>query len=468
MNTLFRKLFVLLLLVGVSVGCDNFLEPSVDQEKLAEDAVQTVDDLEAIVLGAHDDLNEVELYGRDFYVSADVMSDNASSNGNSGRFVTQRDWSFTTNSGYAEGVWQYFYEVIANTNLVINAPVIEEGSAREDYIRGQAYALRAFAHMNLQLAFGQDFVSGSDLGVPYVTTYAEGNLYPERNTSADVWSNIGDDFSQAATLMDPSLDAGDPVYMNYYAVKALQSRYYLYTGEFDAAIAAADDVIDNAGLSLVASADLAAAWASGSGPNSLFEAAFTSTDRLGTDNIARIYRDSNYGDVVATQDLYDAYDAADARLGLMTNTADADGDVWYRMAGKYVDELGSDNVRIIRYAEVLLNKAEALSRRNSAGDRAAALAIINNLNSTRGGPGAYTTGDPDEVIAERRLELAFEGHRLYDLARNGKDIPLTGYNRNVSGVSGTEIPSGSYLFALPIPQAEMDANSSMVQNEGWN
>jgi hypothetical protein len=71
-------------------------------------------------------------------------------------------------------------------------------------------------------------------------------------------------------------------------------------------------------------------------------------------------------------------------------------------------------------------------------------------------------------LAERRLELAFEGHRLYDLARHGKAIPLTGYNRNVQAVSGNEIPAGSYLFALPIPQGEMDANSNMVQNEGYN
>jgi len=110
----------------------------------------------------------------------------------------------------------------------------------------------------------------------------------------------------------------------------------------------------------------------------------------------------------------------------------------------------------------LLNKAEALAK---TGGAAAALTIINQIATSRGGT-TYATGSLDNVLAERRLELAMEGHRLFDLARNGKAIALFGAIRNVPGFA-TSLPSGNYRFALPIPQAEMDANSNMVQNSGY-
>jgi tetratricopeptide (TPR) repeat protein len=442
------------------------LEPSVDQNKPTATAIQTENDLKAAVLGVHDYLNSIAVYGRDYVAGYAAMSDNGVSNGFSGRFIPQSTVSFTENSGFPSDLWNTFYGAIANANIAINADI--ESTPQVDYYKGQALALRALAHMNLQLIFGQQF-SGGSLGIPYVTTYNEGNLYPPREPSADVWKKIGDDFSAAATMMDPSFDAGDPGYINYYAVKALQSRYYLYTGEFDKAIAAADVVINSGNYTLVAAGNLASEWASGSGPNSLFEAVFTSTDRTGTDNIARMYTASNYGDVEATADLYNAYDANDARLGLLADstagTTTNHGD--YRMTGKYVDELGTDNIRIIRYAEVLLNKAEAYARRNNGTDRlTGALPIINNLSSTRGSSTVYTTGSPDEVLAERRLELAMEGQRFFDLLRNGKDIPFINTGKN-DFATGADITYGSDILALPIPRAELDANSNMVPNPGY-
>lgn len=465
MKNIFKYTLALLLLAGIGTSCDNFLEPSVDQNKPTETAIQTVDDLKAAVLGVHSTLNNISLYGRDYVAGTAAMSDNAVSNGFSGRFQPHSAMSYTVNSGYASGLWNSFYSAIANANIAINAEI--ESSAEVEHVKGQAIALRAFAHMNLLLNFGQQF-SGGNLGIPYITTYNEGNLYPPREPVADVWTKIGQDFVDAASMMDPAFDNGDPGYINYYAVKGLQSRYYLYTGEFNKAISAADVVINSGNFTLVAAADLAATWASGSGPNSLFEAVFTSTDRTGTDNLARMYTASNYGDVEATPDLYNAYDPADARFALLADstagTTQNHGD--YRMTGKYVDELGTDNVRILRYAEVLLNKAEAYARRNNGTDRAEALSIINNLSSTRGSGTVYTSGSPDEVLAERRLELAMEGQRYFDLLRNGKDIPFISTGK-VDFATGADISFGSEILALPIPQTELNANSQMVPNPGY-
>ncbi|MCC5942167.1 MAG: RagB/SusD family nutrient uptake outer membrane protein [Balneolaceae bacterium] len=461
MKKILKYSLVLLLTAGFITSCDGILEPSVDQEQLTEEAINTVEDLEAFVLAVHDVLNSTALFGRDFYVGPDVMSDNAWSNGNSGRFTNHRDFNFPITNAYPAGIWNNFYQAIANTNIIINSD-LDDGSPRAEYARGQGYALRAFSHFQLLLAFGQQYVDGGDasLGVPYAETYADGNLFPSRDAIADVWTSIEDDFNTAISLMSPELD-GDATTINYMAVRALQSRFYLHTGNFDAAIAAADEVINSGQFSIVPASDLVSTWASGSGPNSLFELAFTDTDRLGVDNIARILRDTNYGDVEITEDLFSAYDENDARLGLMTD----EGDGRYRMSGKYVDELGTDNVRIIRYAEVLLNKAEALSRR---GDQPEALEIINNLSAERGSANQYDAGTPENVLAERRLELALEGQRLFDLARHEMDVPNpptpSGFSRFNNG---EDLPFGDYRYALPIPNAEMNANGNMVQNQGY-
>ena len=467
MNKIKKILFVLLLSAGLSIGCDNFLEPSVDQNLPTETIIQSVDDLNSLVLGAHDDLNDDEIFGRDLIVGPEASSDNAFSNQNSGRFIVQSQLNYTVNSGYAEGIWDLLYESIATTNIVINSDL--PTSPAVDYAKGQAYALRAFNHMNLLLIFGQQFVGGTE-GIPYITTYNQGNLYPARETAADVWTNIGDDFEQALTLMDPSLDAGNPGYISTDAIHGLLSRYHLYTGDFDAAISNAEAVIGTgiATYNGVAADDLASEWESGSGPNSLFEIVFTTTDNGGSNSIARIYNETNYGDVEATQDLYNSYDAADARLELFSIQNDTT-----RLTSKYSDaNNGTDNVRILRLAEVWLNKAEALARRGNGTDLVDAIAMIQALSDARGSARLYTVGNQqqviDDVLAERRLELAFEGHRFFDLARHGKALPfVTVPGRGVNYITGADIPVGNYRFALPIPQAEMDANSSMSQNTGY-
>src|SRR5690625_941339 len=209
----------LLFAAGFVMSCDNILEPSVDQEIPTETAIENVGDLNAVVLGIHDELNEFELFGRDFYVSPDVMSDNAWSNENSGRFINQRDFNFPITHSYPAGVWNNFYVAIAGANIAINAE-LEESGPDVDHAKGQAYALRGFSHMNLLLAFGQQFVEGGDPahGIPYVTSYAdEENQYPQRDSIQEVWENIIDDLNSAENLLNQ--DQFDPTLMNYYAVK---------------------------------------------------------------------------------------------------------------------------------------------------------------------------------------------------------------------------------------------------------
>src|SRR5699024_10620171 len=157
-------------------------------------------------------------------------------------------------------------------------------------------------HLNLLMAFGQQYVDGSDLGVPYVTEVANSDNIADFNMSrlpvAEVQTKIEEDLNTALSLLNPNEVEGTQ--LGYWGTLALQTRFYLYTKQYDKVIAPAEELINSGQFGIVGPNNYEAAWKSGSGPVSLFELAFTSTDRLGTDNIARIYRPTNYGDVEVT------------------------------------------------------------------------------------------------------------------------------------------------------------------------
>lgn len=446
------------------MGCENFLTPSVDQEIPIEDAINNADDLNSFVNGIHDRFQTTTLYGRNFPVALEVMSDNAWSNGNSGRFVTEGQLNFTPDGGPGGGWWNNFYSIIANANVVINSDL--PSSPAVDQAKGQAYALRAFAHFNLLALFGQQYVSGGDmsLGVPYVTTYGEGGdtFYPARDGVNAVWDNINSDFDMAVDLMDPSID--HTVFIDYWGARALQTRSYLYQEDYANVIAVAEDVIDNSGYSISNPADHDAGWAGDSGPGSMFEIDFSPTDASQFDNMARILLNTTYGDVEVTEGLYNSYAAGDIRLDLYSAVDEDPSDqrpLNYRMVGKYSDDTqGTDNIIVIRFAEVVLNYAEALAATNR---EAEALIELTKITSNRNAP-LYTSGSIENVWNERRLELAIEGHRFLDLARTGRALVESDPAQNIFGDG---VAAGSYRFALPIPQNEIDANSSMVQNTGY-
>ena len=73
----------------------------------------------------------------------------------------------------------------------------------------------------------------------------------------------------------------------------------------------------------------------------------------------------------------------------------------------------------------------------------------------------------DDILKERRKELAFEGFRYYDLQRTGRDVVRVNLNTNYQSGVPLTIAVGNFRRLLPIPQAEIDANPSMTQNAGY-
>lgn len=452
---------VFFLFTGLTTACSDYLDPTLAQNKDLS-SIETVDDLDGLMIGAYSRIKAVNVYGRDYIILGDVRTGNAFSNGNSGRFIEQSKLQVTENG--SGGIWNAIYETIANCNLVIDSALSE---SRVDQIKGEAYALRALSHMILLKMYGEKFVSGSNKGIPYITTFnKEENFSPSRLSVEESESKIKADFKKALTLMDPSIH-NDSKRLNYYSAEALLSRFYLFTEDYKNAATTAKDVIDSKEYTLASVSGYVSAWAEGQ-PAVLFEIAFNSADNPDRNSLFNMLQ-GGYGDVEVTQKLYQLYGSNDVRKDLYdTNTTDTDKkrerDV-YRVTGKFTSL--SSNVPVIRYAEVILTYAEAEFRRTDKPDPGKALLYLNKLASHRYKDGFnYTTAKLEDILKERRKELAMEGLYYWQLLRNDKGVHR---NSNRTSVRSTNInvPMGDFRLAYPIPRGELDSNPNMKQNKGY-
>lgn len=189
-------------------------------------------------------------------------------------------------------------------------------------------------------------------------------------------------------------------------------------------------------------------------------------------NFDRVNNIAGFGDDPVTKNLYETYTAADKRrdvnirLYSATSTPAAPASVDYpAYVYKYLDPSatangeGSNNFPIIRYPDVLLMYAEALNEQ--AAGNVEAFNAINKIRIRAGLavlPSTLTQAAfRDAVLLERRLELAFEGHRWYDLVRTKRLVSaMKAQNPTIV------VTDKNYLF--PIPQTERDANPNLTQN----
>lgn len=450
-NILTRVTLVFVLIVSFNACTTEDLEPSLEQNKLIQGGIVSVDNLYAVLKGSLSAMTASGYYGRDYIINNEVRTDNCFSNGNSGRFTTEASFTYNENSGF---FWDEAYEAIAGLNIIISGVDLNSLEGDLDYgkhLQGQAYALRALIHFDLLKQYGQQHAGGT-LGVPYITEFKGEDLLPSRKTVEEVKQLIFSDLETAFEMMSDDYFDSSREFVSKYTAKAIESNVATYFGNWDKVISASEAVINSGYYEIISSTSFVKSWESGGSPNSIFELAFNRTDNRGISGLAYIYRGSSYGDVQVIDGVEDIYEEGDVRADILGYEGSM-----LRNMGKFPDMNGYDNVPVIRYEEIILNYAEALLE--TGGD---ALAEINKITSNRGAS-AYESVTKDDIINERRKELIFEGKRYDDLLRTGSDIEKISTQQNFAAT----IPYGDYRLAWPIPKAETDANSNMVQNEGY-
>lgn len=447
---------------------EAFLDLKPEQSVADTEALTNLEDYNSSITGVYNDLQSANYYGRYFLIIPDVMSDDVKQNSQANRAIDFAQYLVTVANIDAANMWTLMYRAINSLNAIINADIPLEGTAQvnRDHIVGEALALRGLIYFDLVRLYAQHYSFTSNaghLGVPIVLSFDVKNK-PKRNTVKEVYEQIVADMTKGISMMKDVSRSGTKTTLNKTSAKALLSRVYLYKEDWASAESTASEVIQDSRYSLVTNSNYMTLWQNNNTSESLFEISMTSADNQGNNSIAAMYLPQIYGDYLPSGDVTSLYSPDDVRLKAFFVDPQLSGNYApYRM-GKYPNVLGLNNIKVIRLAEVYLIRAESRARLglNTTGAQ-------QDYNKVRqrainGAPGISLTGTSllDAILEERRLEICFEGQRLWDLMRYKKDI----VRKQCTSIICT-IKYGSNGVILPIPLVELDANPSIEPNPGF-
>ncbi len=435
--------------------------------------------------------------------------------------------------------WSILYNLVRKTNVALeNLDRLEDEDLR-DRLRGEVYFLRAYSYHELLRLFGTPGTGGTPTGVPLIdrSLTLEDDLQVPRSTYEEVVNFILSDLESAAGLL-PAKDEIAAGRANQGAVSALKSRVLLYAERYEEAASAANEIMDGTyslfpdyGSLFLTKNNEEIIWMKKFAyPDKHHQSNAGGTQGAGWDvyNSPSTYRgpsDGGWGGNLPTQNFVGSYDMIDGlpqeesplyddqdpfenldprfKATVVYNGAEFRGrevelfeggsDDVFMLTGYFLRKFHDEDLILysqssdqdwiyFRYAEVLLNYAEA--RNEATGPDQTVYDAINAIRERAGMPALAEGLSQDEMRArirnERRIELAFEEHRYYDIRRYGiaqelLDGPLLGMHM-VKNEDGTitysvepfeERSFPEKLYVLPIPQDEIDKNPAAGQILGW-
>ncbi len=393
----------------------------------------------AVMNGTYNGFQSADYLGTRYQLLPDLQGGNLRWTGTFGDFSEISNRSIQTNNASVTNMWIRIYNTILRTNIVIKSTSLVQDAtfsdAEKNQIVAEAKLMRAISYFNLVRWWG---------GVPIVTepTASISGLNVSRNTVAEVYKQITADIDAAY----PNLLTTNKGRITKGTALALKCRAALYQKDYPTVISVANQIQALNQYALVT--PFQSIFSVQNTKESIWEINYETTN---SNSLAFFLFSSSLGgrnEVRPSPALTAAYSLTDTRRILTTS---------YDVQLKYFRINGTDFPIVFRYAEVLLNKAEALAE---TGKDAEALTLVNQIRVRAGltaAPATLVGQDlKDEVFLQRRLELALEGHYFFDLVRTGRAAKtLTTWNDNQA--------------LLPIPDREIKANPAIAtqQNPGY-
>ncbi|MBN7811425.1 RagB/SusD family nutrient uptake outer membrane protein [Algoriphagus sp. H41] len=463
-------------------SCDSMLETEPRQSLTPETAFTDVKSFESLLFSIYGRVRSFNYYGQTMLIAPEIMADNLRIIANTGRYIGQEAnadrqhinlWSYSTTG---------LFTAINEANILLTEiDKVEGDEALRTKLKGEASFLRALFYFDLARVYGYEpgqEVSGWNAAVILRTTPTLGLSnadFRSRSTNREVYDQIEADLNVAiSSLAVQSMGTAGIYRASKGAAELLLSRVYLYEGKNAEAVTMATQAMGTLGLSntgtgLVSAAGYEAAFNTFPNPESVFEMEIRSVDWSTVDGVnnsmcsltANVYTGAQFI-VTATDELLAAYDAGDVRKTMWAETTRSGADGVVYRSKKWLGAKGDflENLPILRASELYLIRAEA---RQKTGNDSGALADLNALRSKRGvAPLAGLSGNSlfQAILKERRTEFALEGHRWFDLKRNGLTISKAG--------SFEPVPYADYRILAPLPQDEITLNELLENNPGYN
>lgn len=483
-------IFALTLIFG---SCEDFLDREPVEQVSINQQFSSVSGLMQALNGTYAEYESI--YSNIYFLYADVVAGNVKFAPNPQGIATvpellQTVYSFEeqANQGSFSSYYQNAYGLVNALNLILenidDVPNLNE--SKKQQVIAEVLAMRGSIHFDLSKLFAQTYsfsANAQHLGIVYNTeTIVAGEDFPSRKSLENTYDLIESDFLEALELFtnSPALDFGpETSYFNTLNTRALLSRLYLYQEEWQKVIEQASVVI-NSNIALTPRAQLVEEWAEFEPLSEAlleFTPPLTSEEGLVSSSVSTFFElvINEDGEVIkngryaTSQDLISLYDDEDIRgeIGLLktknisTQTDSGSEDLPYTFTQKFP---ANDGSIMIRLSEVYLNRSEAYAQ---IGEDASARQDLQSIR-LRANPNAQPvnlSGDDliEEILVERRRELAFESHLLFDLARNGKSI----IRNDGCDINICQLDFPNDRFILPIPENSILINENMVQNEGY-
>jgi hypothetical protein len=462
----------------------DFLELTPISSVTTDNFYQNANDIKNAMSGVYASLQIPGIHINN-YIFGDIRSDDTQPVA-SGSVTDQDEFDrfyIRTTNPFILSRWNDSYRGISRCNAVLDRiGEIEMDPALKDRTIGETKFIRALIYFHLVRTFGD---------VPLVVTEIkdpdEGYEYG-RNPKAEVYAQIEKDLTEASAALPLSYTGSDIGRTTQGAAKALLGKVLLTEKKFPEAAARLKEVIASNVYGLLPNYADVFRVANKNNRESVFEVQFRSGGVGEGNPWPNSFSPENSGNAVIafggdgnnqpSVDMTNAYEPNDKRkaLSLATSYVNASGvTIQYNFVKKYYDVPATkndngNNIPVIRYADVLLMYAEAL---NEAGYQPAgeAMTYLNEVR-VRGGVPVKTAADiPNQqafrlaIEQERRVELAFEGHRWFDLVRT--DRAITVLNSKKDQLRLVRLLNGNDMV-YPIPQSQIDINRDKIsQNPGY-
>ncbi len=476
-------------LLGFSFSsCSDFLEQNPQTDLSENDFYKTADDILSAVNGAYSSLQEGDIYGN-WYVFGEIPSDNTR-NQLSGSVTTQNEFDqfyIDTQNSMIANFWKAAYKVINRTNTILGRiDGIEINTELANRYKLECKFIRALMYFNLVRVYGDVPLVLKEISISESYDIL-------REPKENVYNQIITDLKEAQDL-PVSYSTAEDGRATQGAAKALLANVYMTLHKYAEAETILAEIINSGRYSLLENTPGSLnidgyknvfSPVNHNSKEGIFEIQFLKGGYGEGSNYANNFAPENSGtNVVAVggtggnnipeMDIYNAYEEGDLRrdfsmsLGYYDNRKNNEW-VESRYVCKFMDvpyqnNDASNNYPVIRYADVILMYAEAL---NQNGKTAEACKYLNmtrrrgfGYQTTETSPVDLQTTDKAQfalmVEQERRVELAFENHRWFDLIRTGRAVEVMrskGFSLNETNL------------ICPIPQKQIDVNPKLTQND---
>ena len=457
----------------------------------AAKALKTVENNESAIIGTYAGL-QIEMG----ILMNGELSDELKTSGEFYNSITTHEWQYADADIVIRDLYTAigsYYPMIDRVNRVLTfLPTADSTRAGDNVLRnrlkGEALFIRAFCHFELFRYYAGNY-DPAGLAMPYMTVSLPppGNSPVARDKMSDYFQKMQADITEAKSLLPNNLT--DINRASRLTVSGLQARMALYQKDWANAITFATEYIN--GIALSPRASFNGIWTDANNNELAWKLKRSTTNNpylQGTTQTRHgsIYRNvsasaTNIGTVfwIPSSKLWDSYDQVnDIRFSsyMKTEPILAAAGRQSRLITKYAGTAygtSAENVadaKVFRTGEMYLIRAEARAESGNFTGANSAESDINELRAARitgYTPVTFASKNEaiDAIMLERFKELAFEGHRFWDLKRRGLAVQRIGTDAPTP--TGATLAAGNFRFVLPIPEIEMQANSLMVQNAGY-